>query len=109
VLFAAPYTTLGADATSQSEFWPEWDAYVGLSDHTRLYFQYTATREKQPKDYSDGQIGGFLDVYMLPLLRYGLREHPDAARSKYLMFRIGYAYSYNPAQGKKRPPSITFQ
>ena len=100
IVLATSAVCLGADAaTSQSQFWPEVDAYVGLSEQTRLFFQYTATREKQLEDYADGQIGGYLDVYMLPLLRYKLREHPDAERAKYLTFRVGYAYSYNPPTG----------
>ena len=74
---------------------------------SRLFFQYTATREHDLDEYADGQVGGFLDVYMLPLLRYRLRQHPDAARDKYLTFRVGYAYSFKPANGAK--PSQTTQ
>ena len=96
--FAAP---LGAQST-QFERWPELDAYVGLNESSRFFFQYTATRAQDRLNYEDGQFGGFLDVYTMPLVHRRLPEHPDVARDKLLMFRIGYAYSQTP-QGASKP------
>jgi Protein of unknown function (DUF2490) len=84
-------------SNTREEFWPELDAYVRLNEKSRLFFQYSATREKDLMTKADGQIGGFLDVYMLPVFRRRLREDPDASRDKFLMFRVGYAYSPTPS------------
>lgn len=84
---------------TQSEFWPELDGYIGINEHTRVFLQYTATREKDLKDYADGQLGGFLDFYMGRGARPELRDHPDASRIHYLFFRAGYSYSRSPAAG----------
>lgn len=103
VFLSTSARAFGADSPrSETQFWPEVDAYVGIDEHARLFFQYSATRQKQLTDYSDGQVGFFLDSYVLPVFRYKLREHPDRARSKLLMFRVGYNYSYNPPTGKKK-------
>ena len=90
-------------STTRGETWPESDLYVGLNAKSRFFFQYTATREDELRTYADGQVGGFFDFYMAPLVQR-LREHPDASRDKLLMFRIGYAYSRTQPRSSK--PSI---
>ncbi len=90
-----------ATSETRSEFWPELDTYVGLTDNSRLFFQYTATREDELRTYADGQVAAFFDFYLLPLLGDNLREHPDASRRKVLTFRVGYAYSRTPSTDAK--------
>lgn len=86
---------------TQQELWPGADVYVNLNDKSRLFFKYSATRESELNDYADGQVGGYFDFYVLPLARRRLREVPDAARDKFLMFRVGYLYSQTPAGASK--------
>lgn len=90
---------LNAQNSTRNESWPEVDAYVGLNDKSRLFFQYSGTRQDELRTYADGQVGGFFEFYTLPLLRRRLREQPDASRDKLLMFRVGYAYYRSPAGG----------
>src|SRR6185312_10931812 len=92
-LFPAPGDAQSSDARSsdaRQEFWPGIDLYVNLNEQSRFFMKYSATRENHLDDYADGQVGGYLDFYLLPLVRKRLRELPDAARDKFLMFRIGY-------------------
>jgi hypothetical protein len=86
---------------TRQELWPEADVYVNVNSESRFYFSYSATRESELSDYANGQVGGYYDFYMLPLVRRRLRETPDAARDKFLMFRVGYAYSQTPPGASK--------
>ncbi len=86
---------------TRQELWPGADVYVNLTDKSRFYFKYSATRESELNDYAEGQVGGYFDFYTLPLARRRLREMPDAARDKFLMFRVGYLYSQTPAAVSK--------
>jgi hypothetical protein len=86
---------------TRRELWPEADVYVNLNSESRFYFTYSATRESDLSDYANGQVGGYYDFYILPLARRRLRETPDAARDKFLMFRVGYAYSRTPPGASK--------
>lgn len=77
---------------AENQFWPKLDAFVKLSGKTRLYLVYSATRLNSLDTYSDGDVGGYLDFYTFPILRLGSMtlDHPDAARKKSLMIRMGY-------------------
>ena len=86
---------------TRREFWPGVDVYVNLNEQSRFFLKYSATRENQLDDYADGQVGGYFDFYTLPLVRKRLREIPDAARDKFLMFRVGYLYSQTPPSSSK--------
>ena len=97
-----PVHLLAESPQTESEFWPELDGYIGINDHARIFLQYSATREKDLKDYAEGQVGGFLDIYMFRGARPELHGHPDASRLHYLFFRAGYLYPRSPASGHSK-------
>jgi hypothetical protein len=81
---------------TQSQFWPEVDAYVGLNKSSRLFFNYSATRSNGLETYNDGLVGGHFDFYALRFFRERERKHPDMARLRILMLRGGYNFSESP-------------
>jgi hypothetical protein len=81
---------------TKNQFWPEFNAFVRLSGKTRLYFIYSATRQENLAEYSDGQVGAFIDFYTFRLLGRNVLQHVDAARSKSLMIRAGYMLDRTP-------------
>jgi len=81
---------------TETQFWPEINAFVKLSEKTRLYFIYSATRQENLIEYSDGQVGGYLDFYTIPLLGRNVRHYTDAARNKSFMIRAGYMLDRTP-------------
>lgn len=85
------------ESSSREEFWPEVNLYVKLNDKSRLLFLYSATRRDDLKTYAEGLVGAHIDIYALPILRFRLREHPDASRDKFLLFRIGLLFSRTPS------------
>lgn len=92
----------GSSSQTEDEFWPEVDTYVGLTQNSRLLFQYSATRENELRDYAEGQVGAYLDVFVRPIFLRTLADHPDESRKRLLLFRVGYVYSRNPAHGDSR-------
>ncbi|HTP41651.1 MAG TPA: DUF2490 domain-containing protein [Nitrospiria bacterium] len=87
----AVFTLLAVPALageSQTELVPEINAFVQLSDTTRLYFRADLTRNLT-EDTSDGLIGVHLDITIKPILRRKLRE-ADWERDRYFWMRIGY-------------------
>ena len=70
---------------------PEFNAYVKVSDQTRLYLLGDLSIYR-PDAPTDGELGVHLDVTLVPRLRSGLRE-ADWARERYLWTRIGYTVS----------------
>ncbi len=90
----------GADSATTQQFWPALDLYVNVNEDSRFFFQYSATRQADLQDYEDGLVGAYFDYYTLPLARKRLAEQPDAARDKFLMFRMGFAYQANPPDKK---------
>jgi hypothetical protein len=70
---------------------PELNAYVKLSDQTRLYLLGDLSIYR-PDAPTDGELGAHLDITLIPPLRRGLRE-ADWARERYLWARIGYTVS----------------
>jgi hypothetical protein len=81
---------------TENQFWPEINAFVGLGGKTRLFLLYSATRQENLVEYSDGQVGAFVDFYMFRLLGRNVHQHADAARSKTLMIRAGYMLDRTP-------------
>jgi hypothetical protein len=81
---------------TENQFWPEINAFVGLSGKTRLFFLYSATRQKDLAEYSDGQVGAFVDFYTFGLIGRRVRQHADAARNKSVMIRAGYMLDRTP-------------
>jgi len=47
----------------ENQFWPEINAFLRLSGKTRLYFIYSATRQENLGEYSDGQVGAFAVLF----------------------------------------------
>jgi hypothetical protein len=81
---------------TENQFWPETDVFVGLSGKTRLFFLYSATRQENLTEYSDGQVGAFVDFYTLDLLGRRVHQHADASRNKSLMIQAGYMLDRTP-------------
>ena len=86
---------------TETQFWPEINAFVKLSEKTRLYFIYSATRQDDLTEYSDGQVGGYLDYYTIPLLGRNVRHYTDAARNKSFMIRTGYMLDRTPRSSEE--------
>jgi hypothetical protein len=86
---------------TDNQFWPELNAFVKLNEKTRLFFLYSATRQNDLSKYSDGQVGGYLDYYTIPLLGRGIRNYTDAARNKSLLIRAGYMLDRTPRSSEE--------
>jgi len=95
MVFGRP--VIAQESSSRQEFWPEVDLYLKLNQRSRLVFTYSATREDNLQTYAEGLSGAYMDYYALPWLRSKLRQHADASRDKFLMFRIGYLFSRTPS------------
>jgi Protein of unknown function (DUF2490) len=76
-------------AERQREFVPEVDAYVKLSDRTRLFLLGDVTRNTKGST-TESELGANLDVTLKPIFRPELRD-ADWERNRYLWTRIGYA------------------
>jgi hypothetical protein len=81
---------------TENQFWPDIHAFVRLSGKTRLFFLYSATRQKDLSKYSDGQVGASVDFYTFGINGRRVRHHEDAARGKSVMIRAGYMLDRNP-------------
>ena len=73
---------------TQAQFIPEVDAYLRLSDRTRLFFLGSLSQNLS-ESTTDGAVGVHLDITLAPLLRRQLRD-ADWERERYLWIRIGY-------------------
>jgi len=83
----------GQEPPSTNEFWPEINVFVNLSDRSRIFAMYSATRQENLGTYADGQTGIYFDFWALPPLRRRLIDHADASRSKLLLLRTGYLFA----------------
>ncbi len=83
-----------AQVESRDDFWPEIDAYRGLSERSRAMFMASADRSKD-SDLRQVTVGAMLDYFAEPLVREWLGEHPDAEKKHYLTFRAGYRYTWD--------------
>jgi hypothetical protein len=70
------------------ELAPEFNAFVKLSDRSRLYLLADVSHTS-PDDSSVGELGVHLDYTLVPIARAELRE-ADWARNRYLWVRVGY-------------------
>ena len=68
---------------SRSEFWPEVDVYVSLSERVRLFFLGTINKSRETKDKLEGQVGA----------------HVDYAPHKKATLRTGYRYGFSLSDG----------
>jgi len=83
------------------QLWPETNVYVKLNDSSRLFFLVAGTRTKA-EGYTDGQLGAHVDLFARPFFfknRYS--RHPDIARNKFLMVRLGYLFGATPPDSPK--------
>ncbi len=90
LLVALCMATPALGQESESQTWPEINAFVRLSGKTRLYFIVSGTRLRDTNEFSDGQFAGYLDFYTFPLLWGRIRRNADVSRNKSVMIRIGY-------------------
>jgi len=67
---------------------PEVDAFVKVSDRTRVFLYGSVTRELT-EDVTDGEAGAHLDFTLKPILRSSYRQG-DWERERYLWMRVGY-------------------
>jgi hypothetical protein len=98
---------LAAPAAAQdvtTQFWPEIDTYVRLSDSMRIYVPISKTREGTDDSDQDGTTGIYFDYYALPIAKQWFRGPADASRSRRLLLRAGYAYT---AGGDGQPATNT--
>ncbi len=83
------------------EFVPEVNAFVKLSDQTRLFLQGDVT-QNLTTNQTQGELGAHLDFTLKPVLRPRLRD-ADWVRDRYLWARVGYAVLSSPDKQGKGP------
>jgi len=93
--FAAMAGTARAEADSEGgaaprarEAVPEFNAYVKLSDRTRIFLLADIARVT-PEGATNGELGAHVDYTLMPVLRTALRD-ADWERNRYLWVRLGY-------------------
>jgi hypothetical protein len=74
-----------------SEFAPEVNVFIKLSDQIRLYLLGDITQGLS-SNFTDGEVGANLDVTLKPILRRDLRDS-NWERNRYLWARVGYLMS----------------
>jgi hypothetical protein len=86
-----------ACAADSSELWPELSAYVRLGEQTRLYLD-AAYAKGLESDERSLDLGAYLDVSLMPILREELRRE-DWQRNRYLWARVGYTRIFKASNG----------
>jgi len=86
-----------ARAADASELWPELSAFVRLDDTKRLYLDASYAKGKE-SDNRSLDLGAFLDVSLMPILREELRRE-DWQRNRYLWTRVGYTRIWKASNG----------
>ena len=91
---------LSAQDNARYEFWPEVDAYLKLSQKSRLFFMYSATKLDDRQTFADGSVGIHYDWYggrtILPRIRFR-----EAAKHQTVLFRVGYEVTRAPSDSGK--------
>jgi len=90
--FAAQIEPARAD-DSQRQVVPEFNAFIKLSERTRVYLQADVAHGLTEAT-TDGELFAYLDITLKPILRAQLRE-ADWERNRYLWVRIGYEAAGN--------------
>lgn len=80
---------------------PELNAFVKLSDRTRVYLLGDVT-VSSPDGHTEGELGAHLDYTLTPIFRPALRE-ADWARDRYLWARVGLVVLGSPDGGRFGP------
>jgi hypothetical protein len=102
VLFALGALVLPARAADNTrEFVPEVNAFVRLSEKTRLFLLGDITRNLTT-DKSEGELGAHLDLTLMPALRPQLNE-ANWVRDRYLWARVGYVVLSTPDSRSSGP------
>lgn len=88
-----------------TQFWPELDVFARLSREARLFFLVAPVKEVEDGqfgDITDLQIGGFIEVGLLPFShrRAARARYDNAHRMKYLRLRTGMEYLSPPGDRK---------
>lgn len=97
----AAFVTPAHAADRGHEFVPEINAFVKLSDRTRLFLLGDATVSGSV-DNTETEVGVHLDYTLTPVLRPALRE-ADWVRERYLWSRVGYVVLGSPDGGASGP------
>lgn len=100
-----------ADST-QYEFWPEMNAYVGLNERSRLLFTAAGTRAMEASAgqrgfaLQDAQFSANLDYTLAPILR---RDVPvsEWSKNRLLWARLGFEYGTSRNSGANSFRSYT--
>ena len=85
-----------AQAETRNEFWPEFDAYLKMSDRVRMFLLASMTSASERHNaagvtaYQDSELGAHLDITLTPIFRPALMN-ADWERDRYLWLRVGYA------------------
>jgi hypothetical protein len=87
------------------QFWPELDVFARLSPAPRLYFLVALVQEVEDGqfgDITDLQIGGFIEVGLMPFsrMRSARARHDTNNRMKYFRLRTGIEYLSPPGDPK---------
>jgi len=90
-LLLASGAATGAAQNTESEFWPELDAYVNLNSTTRLFFLASFNGDKETRSW-EGTFGVHLDFALKPVFRRDLRTRGDVFSRRFLSFRGGFRY-----------------
>jgi Protein of unknown function (DUF2490) len=77
-IFSIRLSAQEADGTAK-EVWPEFNAYVPLTEKTRLFFLLSISRSRETRSNTEGQVGAHLDYF----------------RTKNVSFRGGYRYGFS--------------
>ena len=85
----------------QREFVPEVNAFVKLSDQTRLFLLADVTRNLAANT-AEAEYGAHLDVTFKPIFRPELHA-ANWERNRYLWTRIGYVQLGSPDKGSSGP------
>lgn len=86
----------GPRAETRDEFWPEFNAYLKMSDRARVFLLAGMTSAAERRDasgvtaYQDSELGAHLDITLTPIFRPALMN-ADWERDRYLWMRVGYA------------------
>lgn len=83
----------GAPALAESsnrEFWPELNVFVKTSEHTRLMFLASRTRDREYANAVDGTWGVHLDLLARRLPSFWVSAVPAMEQNWGLWFRVGY-------------------
>jgi hypothetical protein len=109
LLVLAPILALSTPAAAQdvtTQFWPEVDTFVRLSENMRIYVPLANTREGADDSDQDGTVGVLFDYYAAPIMKLWGLQPADSSRTHRLLLRAGYIYT---AAGDGQPATSTLE